>query len=181
MGELLQMNTLFCNKPSKRKCLFPGRSCYPLSPDHQSDSRWNINHQLNQIIKKMGSPALEEIEKIENNEIKKAFMKLPPVAPCPLNNFFPAFPSDSMACIKYMKGKGIVDTINLFLWLLKFDAEKRVTAKVALKHKYFSRVKIQKVERKHKPVHFGFEDLSLDKDQLRERILKVVNQYNDKK
>jgi len=66
------------------------------------------------------------------------------------------------------------------LRLLQFDVEKRATAEEALKHKYFYRVKEPQLEVQHKPIRFEFEEQSLDRNQIRDMIIDVINLYNDK-
>jgi len=68
----------------------------------------------------------------------------------------------------------------LLLQLLHFDVEKRITAEQALKHKYFYRVKEPQLEIQHKPIRFEFEDQSLDRNQIRDMIVEVVDVYNSK-
>jgi len=179
-GELLQMNDRFCKDHTQRKCLFPGSTCFPLSgkdPFSKSDR----GDQLNVIFSKLGSPSLEEIRKIENQEVREALQSKAPIKPCPIQEIFPSFPTDTEECRKYIENeKKIRRAIDLMLCLLQFDVEKRATAEDALKHKYFYRVKEPQLEVQHKPIRFEFEDQSLDSDQIRDMIVNVVNVYNDK-
>jgi mitogen-activated protein kinase 1/3 len=179
-GELLQMNDRFCKDYTQRKCLFPGTTCFPLSgkdPFSKSDR----GDQLNVIFSKLGSPTLEEIHKIENEEVKEALLKRGPIKACPIQDIFPAFPADNEECRKYIEQeKKIRRAIDLLLQLLHFDVEKRITAEQALKHKYFYRVKEPQLEIQHKPIRFEFEDQSLDRNQIRDMIVEVVNVYNTK-
>jgi mitogen-activated protein kinase 1/3 len=179
-GELLQMNDRFCKDHTQRKCLFPGSTCWPLSgkdPFSKSDR----GDQLNVIFSKLGSPTEEEIQKIENKEIKEVLLENGFIKPCPIQEIFPAFPSDTEECRKYIENeKKIRRAIDLMLRLLQFDVEKRATAEEALKHKYFYRVKEPQLEVQHKPIRFEFEEQSLDREQIREMIVNVVNVYNDK-
>jgi len=179
-GELLQMNDRFCKDSSQRKCLFPGSTCFPLSgkdPFSKSDR----GDQLNVIFSKLGSPTLEEIQKIEDQEVRELLLKKEPIKPCPIQEIFPAFPADTDECRKYIENeKKIRRAIDLMLRLLQFDVEKRATAEEALKHKYFYRVKEPQLEVQHKPIRFEFEDQSLDRNQIREMIVEMIGAYNNK-
>jgi len=179
-GELLQMNDRFCKDTSQRKCLFPGSTCFPLSgkdPFSKSDR----GDQLNVIFSKLGSPTLEEIQKIEDQEVRELLLKKEPIKPCPIQEIFPAFPADTDECRKYIENeKKIRRAIDLMLRLLQFDVEKRATAEEALKHKYFYRVKEPQLEVQHKPIRFEFEDQSLDRNQIREMIVDMISAYNTK-
>lgn len=177
-GELLQMNDRFCKDHTQRKCLFPGSTCWPLSgkdPFSKSDR----GDQLNVIFSKLGSPTKDEIEKIENEEIREVLLKNGTIKPCPIQEIFPAFPPDTEECRKYIESeKKIRRAIDLMLRLLQFDVEKRATAEEALKHKYFYRVKEPQLELQHRPIRFEFEDQSLDREQIRGMIANVVETYN---
>jgi mitogen-activated protein kinase 1/3 len=179
-GELLQMNERFCKDYTQRKCLFPGTTCFPLSgkdPFTKSDR----GDQLNVIFSKLGSPTLDEIHKIENEEVREALLKRGPIKACPIQDIFPAFPANNEECRKYIEQeKKIRRAIDLLLQLLHFDVEKRITAEQALKHKYFYRVKEPQLEIQHKPIRFEFEEQSLDRNQIREMIVEVVDIYNTK-
>jgi len=179
-GELLQMNDRFCKDHTQRKCLFPGSTCWPLSgkdPFSKSDR----GDQLNVIFSKLGSPTKEEIEKIENDEVREVLLKNGVIKPCPIQEIFPAFPADTEECRKYIENeKKIRRAIDLMLRLLQFDVEKRATAEEALKHKYFYRVKEPQLELQHRPIRFDFEDQSLDREQIRGMIANVVEAYNSK-
>jgi len=103
-GELLQMNDRFCKDTSQRKCLFPGSTCFPLSgkdPFSKSDR----GDQLNVIFSKLGSPTLEEIQKIEDQEVRELLLKKEPIKPCPIQEIFPAFPADTDECRKYIENE----------------------------------------------------------------------------
>jgi len=103
-GELLQMNDRFCKDSTQRKCLFPGSTCFPLSgkdPFSKSDR----GDQLNVIFSKLGSPTLEEIQKIEDQEVRELLLKKEPIKPCPIQEIFPAFPADTDECRKYIENE----------------------------------------------------------------------------
>jgi len=103
-GELLQMNDRFCKDGSQRKCLFPGSTCFPLSgsdPFSKSDR----GDQLNVIFSKLGSPTLEEINKVEDYDARESLLKRTSIKPCPIQEIFPAFPADTEECRKYIEGE----------------------------------------------------------------------------
>jgi len=179
--ELLQMNERFCNDVNKRRCLFPGACCWPLSPNPEGCCPENNNQgdQLEVIFSKLGLPTAEDIEKIENSSVKAMLRNHKPVEPCAIQEIFPAFPSDVAKCKQLIDDDQSVRlAIDLMLQFLRYDVGKRVTAKKVLRHPYFQRVREPKLEVAHRPVIFDFETLSLDAEKLGDRIARVISNYN---
>lgn len=64
LGELLNMLRTSCKSPTQRQALFPGKSCYPFSPDKKAETRggfpFSANDQLTLIFKVIGTPSEED-------------------------------------------------------------------------------------------------------------------------
>merc|ERR1719444_472081 len=79
-GELLQM--LEGNRFHDRGPLFPGRSCYPLSPEHRRGAPFQPGQprskydQLVVILVCLGTPSSEEVAKLSQSEGRKWLEKL---------------------------------------------------------------------------------------------------------
>ena len=72
------------------------------------------------------------------------------------------------------KHERVAFAMDLLLNLLQFDTRKRLTAKEALTHPYFNRVRTEELETLHDPVHFAFEDQTLNRAQIRSMSFHVV-------
>jgi mitogen-activated protein kinase 1/3 len=153
-GELLNLMKEHQPDYRRRRALFPGESFGELSAEdlnmqnnnnnnpstleaHQQllqESFHNRNSQLNVIFNVLGTPTIEEIEKISDPTIIELFTtthslllkdsRLPPTI-VPLETRYPA-----------ANPMGIILLKNL----LQFDVQHRITAQDAFNHEYFNRL-----------------------------------------
>lgn len=128
-AELL--GTLPGSNHMDRGPLFPGSSCFPLSPHHKHKTDYKYHTQgkedmLNKIFNILGSPAAEEIETLDRDDAKR-YVK----------------------CFENRTGEGlkaqfppqvtITDkSVDLLAQMLKFSPTMRVSVPDALGHEIFS-------------------------------------------
>lgn len=117
-----------CSDRRDRRPLFPGRSCYPLSPVGTSRDGWHQkNDQLQAIFSVRGTPSAEEIDALENDYrgMKAYLRRLARVDKVPLKRIFPA--ADERA-------------LDLLEQMLAFSPDRRISVLDALKHDYLEPV-----------------------------------------
>eukprot|EP01070_Trichotokara_eunicae_P004380 Trichotokara_eunicae@DN391_c0_g1_i1.p1 len=150
--------------------LFPGSSCFPLSPDqkHQSDYKYHTRgnkDQLEMIFSVIGTPSDEDVSAIGKDDARKYIRIFEKKEPCNLEKKFPGASSDA---------------VDLLRRILKFNPTKRVSVEDALSHPYFS--DLRAAENEHlaaSKVRLPFDDwASMDAPQLRVAFLKEVQRYH---
>jgi len=113
-----------CPDKRDRRPLFPGRSCYPLSPMGASRDGWHQkNDQLQAIFNVRGTPNPHEIEALENDYrgMKNYLRRLIKLERVPLGTIFPA--ADPSA-------------IDLLEKMLAFSPDQRASVAECLRHEY---------------------------------------------
>lgn len=141
-GELLQ--TIKGNRPlcSERFPLFPGTSCFPLSPQLKpeggDDSQYlQQGEQIIMICKILGTPSEEEAGFIADRGAKQYLKLLPKNAGRPFKEAYPD-------CTE--------EEVDLLTQMLRFNPFMRITAKEALAHPYFKGVRCKKRETETSPI-----------------------------
>eukprot|EP00388_Colpodella_angusta_P019737 GDKJ01049364.1.p1 GENE.GDKJ01049364.1~~GDKJ01049364.1.p1 ORF type:complete len:643 (+),score=174.32 GDKJ01049364.1:68-1996(+) len=131
-GELLNM--LDANVPhySDRVPMFPGGSCFPLSPckNHATDYKYHMRDerdQLNMIFNLLGTPAPEDLEFLEKEDAKKYVKIFEYRAPQDMSNRFPGISAEG---------------INLLSGMLTFSPLRRLTLEQCLNHPYLADVRV---------------------------------------
>jgi len=115
-----------CGDRRDRRPLFPGRSCYPLSPMGTSRDGWHQkNDQLQAIFNVRGTPTPLEIDSLENDYrgMKAYLRRLAKVDKVPLERVFPAADPRALDLLEHM---------------LAFSPEKRIAVLDALHHDYLA-------------------------------------------
>lgn len=135
-AELLQMLQEVEPDYTKRHPLFPGSSCYPLSPSHEptiniADNPVSPYEQLNLICKTLGSPNKEELKFLNDERATEYVEGFPKYRKQELGKMFRAV--DPRA-------------LDLMEKMLAFNPYYRITAKDALRHKYFAEVRDKRQE-----------------------------------
>ena len=116
IAEMYQMHE---DTIAPRRPLFPGRSCFPLSPSHRTCFK-DVTDQLNVIFALCGTPSRQEIEDLEAEEDVKGYLKaLNVVSPTDLGAKFQHMPPEA---VEFLGG------------FLKFLAADRLTVGNALQH-----------------------------------------------
>jgi len=165
-AELLQMQKENCATVWKRGPLFPGDSCFPLSPKRSKKKNAIYQSHFDQIrviFEVLGTPSKEEIASLNDEQARAYLEDLPKQKPQNLAEMFPGTNQDG---------------IDLLLGLLKFDVKKRLNVKQALEHPYFSRVRDIDLESAHPKKIFDFEGIPLQRKELHQLILQEVLYYH---
>jgi mitogen-activated protein kinase 1/3 len=127
-AELLFLMQPPATRPSKDP-LFPGRSCFPLSPRQERgyNPATDKTDQLNVIFSVLGSPSNEDVERIPCDLPTKQYLKrLGRVEPADLRAKYSAA---SAAC---------PDALDLMVNMLKFAPDLRVSSSQALRHEFLN-------------------------------------------
>jgi len=149
-AELLQMMKVNESNYKNRHPLFPGTSCFPVSPSHSPTMRIaglpvSPRDQLNVIFDVKGTPTFEEFAFINDPKAEKYAQGFEKKEKKSWADIFPgAHP----------------DAINLLEQLLTFNPYYRITTKEALRHKYFRDVRRKETEKE------GTQIISLLTDQF---------------
>eukprot|EP00924_Labyrinthula_sp_SR-Ha-C_P008657 snap_masked-scaffold_37-processed-gene-2.64-mRNA-1 protein AED:0.13 eAED:0.13 QI:0/0/0/1/1/1/2/0/496 len=122
LAELFQMIAL---DYSQRFPLFPGKSCFPLTAEHDRVYENNTD-QLNEIFKVLGTPDLQEIQGKEFESVRSYLMSLPKKEPGDLGRMF---------SVGGQFGVGLLEG------MLRFSGRRRLGAKECLEHSFFQQRK----------------------------------------
>ena len=167
-GELLNM--MKENEPSygKRRPLFPGTSCYPLSPDIDAIRETNRIHttstdQLNMIFQTLGTPTTDSFSFVADQVAKEYISSFPKYKGLSLCQRFPAAHPDA---------------IHLLNQTLQYNPFQRITAKEALRHNYFMDIRDKKSEEiSTHPIVLTVDSMDETQD-LRQFTTHLVAQLN---
>ncbi|CDI78657.1 CMGC kinase, MAPK family, putative [Eimeria praecox] len=158
-SELLSMIEENVESHCDRGPLFPGSSCFPLSPDQKNgdDSRLQTRgnkDQLNVIFNVLGTPTEEEIEALESNEAKQYIRTFPPKEAHDLAERFSASSPEAL---------------NLLKRMLVFNPKRRISVDECLAHPFFKEVRNPAIEvTANEKVRLPFNDwANMDEPQLR--------------
>lgn len=171
-AELLSMMKEHAPTYLDRKPLFPGSSCFPLSPDHKAEKKHGFPHsstdQLNVIFDIIGTPNEEEKSFVTDTkalEYLKTFNVRPRV------DFGEIYPA---------AGRDAVDLINK---MLLFNPYFRITVEEVLGHPYFKSIRDPAKEMlATDSIELTFEKESeLDETKLRSLFLEEIKYYKSKK
>jgi len=166
-AELLGM--LEGKRLEDRGPLFPGTSCFPLSPDskHKERNGNRVNHdQLNMIFNIIGTPTEEELAEIHRDDAKRY-----------------------LACFAKRTGDGLrskfpnieADSLDFLQRLLRFSPKERLTVRESLSHPLFSELRDPSRETVAPgPVVLDFEkEPDLDEALLRKYFIREMRTYGN--
>jgi len=123
-GELMGLQY----EPHVYTPMFPGRSCYPMSPSANARTAFDEREQhdqLNVIFEVIGTPSEDVIAAHPDAEVRQYLAGIPP-QPNALHEFFP---------------DGNPDALHLLNRMLDFDPDTRISTDQALDHPYFKNYK----------------------------------------
>lgn len=159
-AELLQMLKENCPDCRYRRPLFPGISCFPVSPSRNPTMRIgglpvDKHDQLDVILDIKGTPSEEDLAFINDPKAEKYVQSFGVKNKKSLREIFPTADTDAL---------------DLLEQLLTFNPYYRITAKEALRHKYFSAIRDKKQEKE------GPEIIKLLSDQYTNDDLRGIAQ-----
>jgi len=167
-AELLGM--LEGTRTEDRGPLFPGSSCFPLSPDHKhkSDYRYHTrgkHDQLNMIFNLFGTPGEADVDQLERDDAKKYIRCFASRDGEGLKNKFPMIEDLSADILGRM---------------LKFNPKQRIKVDGALDHALFADIRDPAREGKAAGyVSLDFEkEPDLDETLLRKYFCREIRKYH---
>jgi len=167
-AELLGM--LEGTKPEDRGPLFPGSSCFPLSPDHKHKTDYKYHtrgkhDQLNMIFNLLGTPSEADVEKLERDDAKRY-----------------------MRCFAARQGEGLAqkfpmvgpDSIDIMSKMLQINPADRIHVVDALSHPLFAEIRDPAVETVAPSyITMDFEkEPDLDEALLRKYFCRVIQTFH---
>merc|ERR1712173_488170 len=114
-AELMQMQKENCATVRKRGPLFPGDSCFPLSPKRSKKKNGIYQSHFDQIrviFEVLGTPTKEEIAALDDKQARAYLEDLPKMGGQDLTEMFPSFQKDKHG-------------LDLIRGMLQFDKTKR--------------------------------------------------------
>jgi len=167
-AELLGM--LEGQKNQDRGPLFPGQSCFPLSPHaaHKNDTKYYTKgdrDQLSMIFALLGTPSTQDIQYFQEEDAQ-CYMK--------------CFGKKPGSGVKAKFGDMDLVGSGLLEQMLVFNPRKRITVAQALDHELFAKVRDRRLETTAKSrVVLDFEtEEELDEKQLRSLFLREVRKFH---
>eukprot|EP00443_Scrippsiella_acuminata_P056670 CAMPEP_0115487216 /NCGR_PEP_ID=MMETSP0271-20121206/60840_1 /TAXON_ID=71861 /ORGANISM="Scrippsiella trochoidea, Strain CCMP3099" /LENGTH=490 /DNA_ID=CAMNT_0002915257 /DNA_START=136 /DNA_END=1604 /DNA_ORIENTATION=+ len=167
-AELLNM--LEGVKLEDRGPLFPGSSCFPLSPDHKhkTDYRYHTrgkHDQLSMIFNLLGTPSEEDVAILEREDARRYIRCFLPREGSGLPAKFPHAETNS---------------IDILQRLLRFHPEERLTVDEALSHPLLADIRDpQKEKRATALVTLEFEkEPDLDESLLRRYFCREMRRFS---
>ena len=155
-----------------RQPLFPGKSCFPLSPAKQPTEQrkgfpFSSNDQLGLIFAVIGTPT----------ESDKSF-----VTDLKALEYLDQFPPGDRADLKTKYPGSSPEAIDFLEKVLIFNPYFRISLESCLEHPLFANVRnLEKEAITGQPVDLEFEKEDLNRDKLRLLILEECQHYADQK
>jgi mitogen-activated protein kinase 1/3 len=167
-AELLGM--LEGTRTQDRGPLFPGSSCFPLSPDHKHKTDYKYHtrgkhDQLNMIFNLLGTPPEGDIDQLEREDARRYLKCFAARAGEGLQTKFPHVTPES------------IDILNS---MLRFNPQGRMSVTGALEHPLFIDIRDpdkQKIANEKIALHFEKEP-DLDEGLLRSYFCKQIRQFH---
>jgi len=101
MAELLTMLPESKCKPHERSALFPGSSCFPLSPSGEDMQLSAPYDQLSTIVRVIGT-SQGDLSWVENEELREYLRSMPPVERTPLIGLYPGASEEAVDLLECM-------------------------------------------------------------------------------
>ena len=175
-GELLYTLEENCQNPKKRKCLFPGRFCFPLSPDVMADCDENgiplsqQNDQLEYIFNLIGTPNESDMSFVTDPKALTYLQRYPTIQPANLREKFPGGSNDALRILQSM---------------LRFNPFDRPNVDQLLNDPYFNDVRLfSNAQNAPEEIAFAFEESDsqyLGIRQIREMFVQEIEYYKQLK
>ncbi|KAG2843228.1 hypothetical protein PC118_g2058 [Phytophthora cactorum] len=164
-AELLSMQKSSVPSHYQREPLFPGVSCFPLSPGAgqvalPQDSR----DQLNTILDVLGTMEEEDIAEIADPDVQFYLRSLPPRPKRNLQEMYPGAEPEA---------------IDLLTWMLKMNPRKRATLDEALSHKYLASIRSLEEEIVAPgTIQLEFDEKKMNVTEIRQRMMTEIRFYH---
>jgi mitogen-activated protein kinase 1/3 len=172
LAELLGM--IKENAPTflDRSPLFPGTSCFPLSPDRSNNvKRGGFPHssqdQLSIIFSVLGTPKEDDFEFVTDAKAIDYLRSFPFKKPVDLQELYPAATAEALDLLRKM---------------LQFNPKKRINIEDSINHPFLSKIRDKSREiASNGPIILEFEkEGELTAERLRELFIEEIKQYKKK-
>lgn len=160
-AELLYMIKDHTEGGTERKPLFPGDSCFPLSPHSSQKVRDEGEDQLLTIIKILGTPSDDQMNFITDEKVLSHLKSFPEKKKM---DFGEIFPKASPQALSFLEG------------CLRFSPEQRLSVDECLAHPFFEKIRTPQVEIEEKEkivLEFESDDIKT-KEELRKYFVKEL-------
>jgi mitogen-activated protein kinase 1/3 len=162
-----------CDMPIRRWPLFPGQSCFPLSPPSMADSihelayPWIETDQLNVIFQTIGTPTPDQIEFIEDPEVITYLNHFRQRSARNLRDQYPA--SDA-------------DMLNLIQSMIQFDPASRPSISQIVRNEIFDSVRDSTWEvTLESPIVFEWDTIeSTDLERSKQLLFTEIYKHDQK-
>lgn len=167
-AELLGMMKENVPFPTDRGPLFPGSSCFPLSPDHKHAMDYKFHtrgnrDQLNMIFNIIGTPSEEDIDCLEKTDARR---------------YIGCFTKREGVGLKEKFKNSSPDAVELLSKMLQFNPRDRVTVDEALEHPFFADVRhSETISRDQVFLQFELEP-ELDENHLRKYFILEIQKFH---
>lgn len=164
-AELLSMQKSSVPSHYQREPLFPGVSCFPLSPGAgqvalPQDSR----DQLNTILDVLGTMEEDDIAQIADPDVQTYLRSLPPRPRQNLQEMYPGAEPEA---------------IELLTWMLHMNPLKRATLDEALSHKYLASIRSLEEEIVAPgTIQLDFDEKKMSVHEIRQRMVNEIRFYH---
>lgn len=171
-AELLGMMKQSAATYLDRKPLFPGKSCFPLSPDRHARIQANgfpvaRDDQLAVIFDVLGTPTDDDMSFVTD---AKATGYLKSFTPNPRTDMQAKYPGTS------------TEGIDLLNRMLQLNPYFRISVDEALNHPFFTRVKKPHKEKESNvQIVLDFEAETLDRTRLRQLFVEIILDFEREK
>lgn len=156
-AELLSMQADSLQNPCKRRPLFPGSSCYPLSGGQEGDAE--RTDQLGVIFDVIGTPAPEDI------------------GPSRVKEYLRGFAYKSPRKLQEIYRAADPSAVHLLSEMLQFNPDKRITVQDALAHPYLAIIREEARETEAPFPIFDCHEGTMNKEELRRRAFEEVMNF----
>ena len=153
-----------------RKPLFPGKSCFPLSPDkHTTEKRkgfpFSNSDQLNVIFDVLGSPNEDDTSFVTDQKALEYLASFQERKRKDLSALYPAAGEDAL---------------KLLDRFLVFNPFYRISIDECIEHPFLEKVRKKEKEKlAPEKIQFDFEKEHLNKKKLRELFLEEISYYKE--
>eukprot|EP00826_Nyctotherus_ovalis_P057172 TRINITY_DN7809_c0_g2_i10.p1 TRINITY_DN7809_c0_g2~~TRINITY_DN7809_c0_g2_i10.p1 ORF type:complete len:447 (-),score=149.73 TRINITY_DN7809_c0_g2_i10:3576-4916(-) len=169
-AELLGKMRAATEAAKKASPLFPGTSCFPISPGSGHAKKkgyfqYSTGDQLSLILDMVGTPTEHEMSFVTDVKALEYLKGFDRKLPVDLNSRYPSAGNDALDLLKKM---------------LKFNPFSRITIEECLQHRFFSSIREMELEKMEgEEIRLEFEEEEdLDMAKLRKGYLKIVGYYN---
>lgn len=166
-AELLNMIESHVPNPNDRFPIFPGSSCFPLSPNHNYKKVHEKGNkdQLNVIFNVIGTPSEQDLKHIDREDVV---------------NYIKLFPERKGISLREKYSSISDEGIDLLESMLRFNAHERINNTSALDHPYLKDVRKKHLEQLDtKPIVLPFDDwMHLSETELRYVFLKEIQSFH---